>query len=163
MKHTVGIVLMVTLALVLGGCVTLPTGPRIMVLPGHGKSFAQFREDNAYCRQYARVQVGGQSAQQSANATTLKSAGVGALLGGVLGAATGDSQGAGVGAATGALMGTMTGSSNAAYGVQSLQRQYDNAYAQCMYAKGNAIPSLGRMHQRRRPRPPAYYPPPPDE
>ncbi len=163
MKHTVGIVLMVAVALVLGGCVTLPTGPRIMVLPGHGKSFAQFQEDNAYCRQYARAQVGGQSAQQSANVTTLKSAGVGALLGGALGAATGDSQGAGAGAATGALMGTMVGSSNAAYGVQSLQRQYDNAYAQCMYAKGNAIPSIGRMRQRRRP--PAYYspPPPPDE
>ncbi len=159
MKRLPAMLLMASGALMLGGCATLPNGPSIMALPGRGKTFEQFQEDNAYCRQYARAQVGGQSAQQNADATTLKSAGVGALLGGALGAASGDSQSAGVGAATGALLGTAVGSSNAAYAAGSLQHQYDNAYGQCMYAKGNAIPVAGRLRSRRRQQ--VYYPPPP--
>jgi hypothetical protein len=30
-------------ALLLGACTTLPTGPSVMVLPGTGKNFDQFR------------------------------------------------------------------------------------------------------------------------
>lgn len=58
----------------LGGCATAPTGPHVLVLPGTGKSFDQFRGDEQECRQYARSQIetgsgglagtGGRGAQQ---------------------------------------------------------------------------------------------------
>ena len=37
--------------LLLGGCVSMPSGPSMMVLPGTGKSFDQFRADDADCRE----------------------------------------------------------------------------------------------------------------
>jgi len=54
-----------TLAIVLASAcaspVPLPTGPGILVLPGTGKSFDQFREDDHECRGFAfsEVQEGG--------------------------------------------------------------------------------------------------------
>ena len=45
--------------LLLAGCASAPTGPGVMVLPGSGKSFDQFRFDDHECRQYASSQVGG--------------------------------------------------------------------------------------------------------
>jgi len=46
--------------------------------------------------------------------------------------------------------------SEAAYGSEwQLQRRYDIAYQQCMYAKGNTIPSVVRRQRQ------AYVPPPP--
>jgi hypothetical protein len=47
---------------------------------------------------------------------------------------------------------------NRAYGAGwEVQRRYDNAYQQCMYAKGNQIPAVEQEpHQRSR-----YMPPPP--
>jgi len=160
-------------ALSLAGCATVPDGPTVMVLPGQGKSFEQFQQDNRICRQYAYNEIGGTSAQRAANATTLKSAGVGALLGGALGAAAGNSRGAGIGAAGGALAGTAVGSSNAYGDAYGAQQRYNNAYEQCMYAKGNRIPVAGgrygsRGHHPYPPPPPGYqgnhgpyYPPPP--
>ena len=41
-------------ALVLGGCVTVPTAPTVMVLPGPQKSFEQFQNDGLSCQQYAQ-------------------------------------------------------------------------------------------------------------
>jgi hypothetical protein len=46
----------------LAGCATAPTGPGVLVLPGTGKSFDQFRFDEHECRQYAHAQVGGSTA-----------------------------------------------------------------------------------------------------
>ncbi|MEJ2645107.1 MAG: hypothetical protein P8180_09270, partial [Gammaproteobacteria bacterium] len=66
--------LLAAAALALGGCATMPTGPTVMVLPGQGKSFEQFRQDNMICRQYAYDEIGGKTAQQTANESTLKSA-----------------------------------------------------------------------------------------
>jgi len=40
-----------------------------------------------------------------------------------------------------------------------VQRRYDNAYVQCMYAKGHQVP--GRDLPARTPAPPAGSPPPP--
>jgi len=54
------------LTFLLGGCATTPTGPGVLVLPGTGKSFDQFRFDEHECRQYAHAQVGGSSADQAA-------------------------------------------------------------------------------------------------
>src|SRR6266704_3177461 len=40
-----------TAALLLGACVSVPSGPSVMVLPGTGKSFDQFRADDMNCLQ----------------------------------------------------------------------------------------------------------------
>src|SRR5216683_2894689 len=84
---------------------------------------------------------------------------VGADFGAAIGAAAGaPATGAAVGAGAGLLGGTTVGAGNA-YGASiSVQRRYDIAYMQCMYAKGNQIPVPGA-------RQPAYTsaasPPPP--
>ena len=52
----------------LAGCASAPTGPGVMVLPGTGKSFDQFRADEQECRQYAHAQVSGGSAGSLAGA-----------------------------------------------------------------------------------------------
>lgn len=142
----------------LGGCATAPSGPSVMVLPGPNKTFEQFQTDNAVCRQFARMQVGG--ASQASDNSTLKNAGVGALLGGALGAALGEGRGAAIGAASGAALGTAVGASNEQQPGMSLQRRYNVAYMQCMYSRGNRIPVAGHFEgQRRHAR--DYYPPPP--
>jgi hypothetical protein len=66
----------------------------------------------------------------------------------------------GIGAAIGAGSGLLTGTASGAeagrvYGWQA-QRQYDIAYQQCMYAKGNQLPGAPRKayNSRRMPPPP---------
>ncbi|MGZ5055630.1 MAG: hypothetical protein ACXWAT_11920, partial [Methylobacter sp.] len=41
----------------LSACSTMPSGPRVMALPGTGKSFEQFRSDDLTCRQLAHEQL----------------------------------------------------------------------------------------------------------
>ena len=53
--HRRYILLLMVVVVVIGGCVTLPTGPSVMVLPAHGKSFEQFQSDDALCRQWAQT------------------------------------------------------------------------------------------------------------
>ncbi len=53
-------------AVFLAGCVSMPEGPGVMVLPGSGKSFDQFRFDDYECRQFASSQIGGSSPNQAA-------------------------------------------------------------------------------------------------
>ena len=50
---------MVLLTALLAGCATAPTGPGVLVLPGTGKSFDQFRADEQECRQHAQAQTAG--------------------------------------------------------------------------------------------------------
>src|SRR5947207_5947598 len=83
--------------LVLGACVSLPSGPSILVLPGTGKSFDQFRFDETDCRGYASALLGGKDANDAATEAGLKSAAVGTALGAVAGAAIGRRRGAAVG------------------------------------------------------------------
>jgi hypothetical protein len=45
------------LILVLGSCSTLPSGPSVLVLPGSGKTFAHFQDDDMKCRQFAHGQI----------------------------------------------------------------------------------------------------------
>ena len=54
-----------TLTLGLAACTTLPTGPSVLVLPGSTKTFEQFRIDDAECRQFAHLSVGGRTAEQA--------------------------------------------------------------------------------------------------
>ncbi|HWI98466.1 MAG TPA: glycine zipper family protein [Burkholderiales bacterium] len=75
--------------LLLSACGSTPLyGPGVLVLPGSGKSFDQFRSDEHDCRGYAQAQLNDQEE---------------------------DSAG-------------------------PLQRRYDRAFLQCMYAKGHKIP-----------------------
>lgn len=156
-----------TMTLLLGACVSIPSGPSAMVLPGTGKSFEQFRGDDAACRQYADTQAGN-SANGAATDSGVKSAIVGTSIGAVAGAAIGGSQGAGVGAGTGLIVGALAGSGAGNASAYGVQRRYDFSFEQCMYAKGHKIPSSGSFastgETRRRavapPPPPPYYPPP---
>lgn len=148
----------------LNACATVPTGPSVRVLPGPWKPFEVFQSDDAVCRQWAAQQIG-TSPDEAAGKTLAGGAAIGTLLGAGLGALIGSTSGhAGAGAAIGAASGLLVGTSVAtdpAYAAASaVQRQYDNAYLQCMYAKGNQIPGLMRPSTRRTYPPPP--PPPPD-
>ncbi len=154
----------VLIVLALGGCATIPTGPSVMVLPPPGKPFEQFQADDAICRQWAAQQIG-LSPQEVANQNTATGAVVGTAVGAGLGAAIGSvsgsaGAGAAIGAASGLLVGTAAGANTGqVYGWRA-QRQYDIAYMQCMYAKGNQIP--GRVAPSRGVRRMGPPPPPPD-
>ncbi len=148
--------------LALAGCVTVPSGPSLMSLPGTGKSFDQFRFDDSECRQYASSQVGGATPDQAATDSGVKSAAVGTVVGAVAGAVIGGSRGAGVGAGVGLLGGALTGSGAANASSYTLQQRYDIGYTQCMYAKGHKVPVSGRFESANdRPAPRYYTPPPP--
>jgi len=129
----------------LAGCVTVPSGPAVMVMPGPQKSFDQFRADEGDCRNYAQAVLGGPNAGQGANdaaaANAVAGAALGAVAGAILGSVTGHAgNGAAIGAGTGLLFGSAAGSNTAGYSSFALQRQYDGAYMQCMYARGNQMP-----------------------
>jgi Glycine-zipper domain len=135
--------------LVLAACVTVPAGPTVMVLPGTSKTFEAFQADNYACQQFAQAELGlgpvapgqtaviDQSAGNTAAAATLLGAAAGAAIGAVSGQA---GAGAAIGAGTGLLFGSAAGANAAGYNSFTTQRRYDNAYLQCMYAKGNQIP-----------------------
>ena len=167
-----------SLALLLGACASIPTGPSVMALPGTGKLLSQFRVDDAECQSYAFGQVGGKTAEQAANESAVRSAAVGTVVGAAAGAAIGGRSGAGVGAGTGLLFGSLAGTESGQRSSYGTQRQYDNAYIQCMYAKGHKVPVPASMVQmlqqapaastqpvtadgKNIPRPPAGNPPPP--
>jgi hypothetical protein len=136
-----------------------------MVLPGTGKSFDQFRADDAACRQYAFEQIGGVTPNQAASDSGVRSAAVGTAVGTAAGAAIGGSEGAWVGAGTGLLVGGLYGTEAAGYSSYALQNRYDIAYIQCMYAKGHRVPVSGRIMWKQGetsiPPPPPGMPPPP--
>ncbi len=148
--------------LLLSACVSMPSGPSVMVLPGSGKSFDQFRFDDAACRQYAHYQVGGATANKVATDSGVRSAALGTVLGAVAGAAMDGRHGAGVGAGAGLLFGGLSGAeagNRSGYGVQ---QRYDVGYVQCMYAKGHRVPVSGRFSNEVRPPESGYAIPPPN-
>jgi len=158
-------------AVFLGACTVLPTGPSVMVLPANGYSIESFREDDGYCRQYAHIQIGGKTAEDAATQSAVTSAAVGTAVGAVAGAALGGNRGAAAGAGVGLLVGSASGSESARSSAYGTQRQYDNAYIQCMYTKGHRVPVSGNMSAPRvvsrtpeaniPPPPPGAPPPPP--
>jgi hypothetical protein len=151
----------VVLPLALAGCVSVPSGPGVMVLPGTGMSFEQFRQDDLQCRHYAAEQIG-QAAEGAATDSAVRSAAIGTAVGAVAGAAIGGRRGAGVGAGTGLVVGSASGAGTAQVSAHEAQRRYDNAFIQCMYAKGHRVPVSGHYSPERTPVAPApQYPPPP--
>jgi hypothetical protein len=146
--------------LVLSGCVTVPIGPSVLVLPAPGKPLEQFQSEDMICRQWAGRQIG-QSTQDTATENTVRGAAVGTMIGAgagaLLGAASGHpGAGAAIGAGSGLLVGTASGAGAGQEYSYEAQRKYDYGYVQCMYAKGNQIP--GQVHQYRVRR---LNPPPP--
>ncbi|MSQ50389.1 MAG: hypothetical protein EXR28_00735 [Betaproteobacteria bacterium] len=166
MKTTLPFALIV---ITLGGCVTLPpSGPSMMVLPGSGKSFDQFRVNDSECRGYASSQTGGATPAQAAEDSAFRSVALGTAIGAVAGAAIGGGQGAAVGAGTGLIVGGVAGSHSGAQSARGSQQRYDSGYIQCMYAKGHKVPVSGRFvdaapqpERRNIPSQPPNYPPPP--
>lgn len=161
-------------SLTLAACATVPTGPSVMVLPGTGKSFEQFRGDETVCRQFALQQVGGATAQRNASDSAVTSAAVGTLVGAAAGTAVGGRGGAAVGAGGGLLVGSAAGADASQRSAYGTQRQYDNAFIQCMYAHGHRVPVPAGMFSPNAPPasadgargegtppPPAGMPPPP--
>jgi hypothetical protein len=149
-------------ALALGACMTVPTGPSVMALPGAGKNFDQFRLDEMDCRQYSSAQIGGTNANQAAIDSGVKSGVIGSVVGAAAGAAIGgDSRAAGVGAGVGLLGGSLAGSEAGRSSGSELQRRYDIAFVQCMYAKGHRVPVQGQMSERSSPTTTITPPPPP--
>jgi len=148
--------------LLLGGCVSMPSGPGVMVLPGSGKNFEQFRADDMECRQFASNQVGGNTPDGTAEDSAVKSAAVGTLIGATAGAIIGGRSGAAAGAGTGLIIGGAAGAGAGGSSQRTLQQRYDFGYQQCMYAKGHKIPSAGRFDSSTaRPVASRYAPPPP--
>lgn len=145
----------------LSGCVSMPSGPSVMVLPGTGKSFEQFRADDLDCRQYANYQLGGSTPSGSATQSAVTSAAIGTAIGAAAGAALGGHNDAAAGAAFGLLTGSMIGASNAGLSQYEVQRRYDNAFQQCMYARGHKVPVAGYAGGSSRSATQYAQPPPP--
>lgn len=149
--------------LALAACSSMPSGPNVMVLPGKGVSFEQFRADDLLCRQYAASQTGTNSNDAAIN-SGVKSAAVGTALGAAGGALIDGGHGAAVGAGVGLVFGGLTGAGSGTTSSYQAQLRYDNAYQQCMYSRGNSIPVTtnysGGNTQNVPQRQPNYGPPP---
>ncbi|HEX5064638.1 MAG TPA: glycine zipper family protein [Myxococcota bacterium] len=168
--HAIERVVLLGVAALAGGCVTVPPGPSMMVLPGSHTSFEQFQVDDSICRGFASGATGTttrQAADESGVGAAAIGTAVGAAAGAAIGAAAGDpAAGAAIGAGSGLLVGAASGVGRADYTAATVQQRYDNAYLQCMYAKGNQIPmSRDALPQHTQqsgppPQPTRYIPPP---
>jgi len=144
-------------ALLLGACASVPNGPSVMALAGTGKSSDQFRDDDWYCRNFADSHVGGVEPAEVSRSSTVKGAAAGTAIGAGIGAAFSGGGGAAIGAGVGLLLGVAVGAGSGESSAYAVQRRYDQAYVQCMYAKGHKVPVSGRLT----PTSPNYIPPPP--
>ncbi|MGE0420208.1 MAG: glycine zipper family protein [Acetobacteraceae bacterium] len=126
--------------LLLSACAQTPMGPTVAVMPAPGKPFDVFMADQAVCKQFAQSQVAGQA--ENANMRAVGAAALTTALGAGLGAAIGGGRGAGIGAASGALGGTGIGAVTSDRANMSIQQQYDVAYSQCMFSRGNQVPGF---------------------
>jgi hypothetical protein len=137
----------VTSILALSACaVAPPSGPGVMALPGPGKDFSTFQQEDASCRQFASAQSGGSASAQAATNNAVGTAVVGTAVGAGLGAALGSisgnlGAGAAVGGAAGALVGGSAGAASAQNSAAGIQQRYDTSYTQCMYAHGDTVQS----------------------
>jgi len=153
-----------SVALATVGCVTIPQGPGIGVMPGSGKTLAQFQSDDTLCRNFANQQVSGTTPNEAAAVSAGTSAVVGTALGAAAGAAFGGGHGAAIGAGSGLLAGSALGAGAAATSAGAVQSRYDLAYAQCMETQGNRLPPARDTYAGAPPSYPPdgyYYPAPP--
>jgi hypothetical protein len=157
--------LVLVVALATTACVSVPTGPNVVVLPGSGKPLEDFQADDASCRQWAAERTGTttkDAAAESGVTSALIGTAVGAALGAAVGAVAGNPGiGAAVGAGAGLLGGTAAGVGTAEAAHRTVQQRYDASYMQCMYAKGNQIPVRRGSHSAYSGQAPGHIPPPP--
>ncbi len=118
-----------------------------MALPGQGKNFASFQQDDIACRQYAAQQTGGVPPDVAATNSAVGSAAIGTALGAAAGAAIGAASGAAgpgaaIGAGAGLLAGSAFGANNAAVAYGGVQQLYDVSYTQCMTGHGDTVQPL---------------------
>ncbi len=146
---------------ILAGCASeTPPGPSVAVMPAPGKPFEVFAAEDRECRQYAQMSVG-KTPGEAASETQGKSILFGTAVGAAAGAMTGGGENVGTGAAVGGVTGAAVGAGAAQQSAREVQRRYDIAYEQCMYAKGNQL--RGGSYYRPRvimPAYPPYIPPP---
>jgi hypothetical protein len=139
----------------LAACVSAPTGPTIAIMPREGKPFDVFQQEDQLCRQFAANAV-----QDTSNAA-LNEGATSAIIGAALGAAAGaviqggNSQNVGTGAGVGLLGGAAMGAMNSSGKQNQAQVQYNIAYQQCMYSKGNQVPSYPSQGGNSNYRPPS--------
>ncbi len=143
--------------LAVAGCQTMPTGPTVQVMPAPGKPFDVFAGEDQVCKAYASQAIaGGKSATAGSQvAGTVAATALGAVAGALLG---NNSESAAAGAGVGLIAGTAMGAGQGSSDSYTLQRQYNIAYMQCMYSKGNIVPGMAAPSYRMRNLPP---PPPP--
>jgi hypothetical protein len=141
-RVTTVVVLSLTLASLLSACVSAPTGPTVAVMPREGKPFDLFQQEDLYCRNFAANSV--KDTSDAALKEGATSAAIGAALGAVAGAVIqgGNHANVGTGAGIGLLGGAAMGAMNSSGKQNQAQVQYNIAYQQCMYAKGNQVPSV---------------------
>jgi hypothetical protein len=153
MIRSKGVVAASAALVLLAGCAQPPLGPTVAVMPAASKNFDQFAQDQSACTSYASQQVGGQA--QVANNQAVGGALLTAALGAGIGAAAGGGVGAAIGAASGAVVGSAGGASYSGAAGYGIQQRYNIAYAQCMAAHGNNVPTTQAAYG-----PPAapYYP-----
>ena len=140
--------------LFMAGCAEMPSGPTIAVMPGPNKPFEVFLQDEQLCRNWAEQSIGlpGNNIPRD---QLLRSLLAGAVIGAAAGALLGGHHQADAGAAMGTVMGAAAGSGAGNMSAWRAQRQYDIAYQQCMYAKGNHVPAYESASYRN------VAPPPP--
>lgn len=158
-----GSIMLLAAGLLLSGCTSVPTAPTVMVLPGAHKDFNEFQNDSLTCQQYAQRVVAPAATAAADNAVGSAAVGtaLGATAGALIGSASGQpGSGAAVGAGTGLLVGSAVGSDGLYGSSYQMQRSYDIAYMQCMYAKGNQLPGQFVSQQTAAPNQPPAYPPP---
>ena len=125
-------------ALLLCGCMQMPSGPSVVVMPSPYKPFEIFVQDDQLCRDWAARSIG-MPGRDAAADQMLASTLTGAAIGTVAGAIAGGNRSAGTGAAIGTVVGAGVGANQSEVTAWNAQRRYDVAYQQCMYAKGNVI------------------------
>lgn len=139
----------------LGACASPPSHPTVAVMPAPYKPFEVFVQDQQACEAYAYRQTAGET--DRANARAVGTAVIGTALGAALGAAVDGGHGAGVGAGMGAVAGTAVGAGQSTDADYAIQDQYNIAYTQCMYAKGNQVPGYQSVGTPPPPPPPSGY------
>ena len=116
-------------------------------MPREWKPFEVFKKDYQECREFAQNSV------QDGNAAALKAGAISAATGAAIGAAAGAMYqgGSGPNVGTGAAIGMVGGAAVGAMGASNketqAQTQYNTAYQQCMYAKGNQVPGFKPVNE----------------
>jgi hypothetical protein len=117
----------------LGGCAMPLFSPTVSVTPGLSKAIEAFRVDQYECTRYADQQVGAEVA--AINNYEAASVALGAGFGAGLARVTDHDR----------FAPATTTAADGAVADGSLQRAYDRAYAQCMYAKGNQVSGFPQL------------------